>query len=536
MSRRNLWRAPSVHGGILADPPLEEVGGLLESNRRCLGGGAEVSILGRPLAEVQRGARAAALAAARAYLQAAGDAIPNRAGADRLLVTGHQPELFHPGVWIKNFVLHALARRHGLTPLFLIADHDTLKSPSLLVPSRNDGAASVRLRRLAFDRGEGEVPWEERGINDPATFATFGERAEALLAAWGVKPLLLAFWTEVRRHTNPRIGERFAGARRCWERAWGCHNWELPISRLAETEPFAWFVCHLITELTRFRQVHNAAIRDYRQRHRVRSRRHPVPELTVEEDWEEAPLWAWQPGASRRGRLFVRRRGPDWELRADAEACPTVRATDPAAWLELVQRGLRIRPRALATTLFARVFLAELFIHGIGGAKYDELTDALIERFYGLGPPIYLVVSATLHLPLPPWPATAAESRRLAALVRDLYYNPQRHLDRTNLPPDVARLVAEKNAWIAQAPTEAAARRQRFHALRAITEALRPAVAERIREARRRLRQCEEELRANAILWRRDFAFCLYPEDTLREFYRPLMAGFEEDGKPAEIP
>ena len=24
---------------------------------------------------------------------------------DRMVVTGHQPELFHPGVWVKNFAV-----------------------------------------------------------------------------------------------------------------------------------------------------------------------------------------------------------------------------------------------------------------------------------------------------------------------------------------------------------------------------------------------------------------------------------------------
>ena len=47
------------------------------------------------------------------------------ASADSLLLAGHQPELFHPGVWVKNFALNGLARRHGATPLNLVVDNDT---------------------------------------------------------------------------------------------------------------------------------------------------------------------------------------------------------------------------------------------------------------------------------------------------------------------------------------------------------------------------------------------------------------------------
>ena len=50
--------------------------------------------------------------------------------------------------------------------------------------------------------------------------------------------------------------------------------------------------------------------------------------------------------------------------------------------------------------MFARLFLCDLFIHGIGGAKYDQMTDAIIERFFGFAPPDYLTVTATAKLPI----------------------------------------------------------------------------------------------------------------------------------------
>ena len=40
----------------------------------------------------------------------------------------------------------------------------------------------------------------------------------------------------------------------------------------------------------------------------------------------------------------------------------------------LRESGVKIRPRAILTTLYSRLFLSDLFIHGIGGAKYDAWT------------------------------------------------------------------------------------------------------------------------------------------------------------------
>ena len=64
--------------------------------------------------------------------------------------------------------------------------------------------------------------------------------------------------------------------------------------------------------------------------------------------------------------------------------------------------------------MFARMLVGDVFLHGIGGGKYDELTDVLIQRFYSVQPPRYLVLSATLRLPLPHSAVSEADVRKLA--------------------------------------------------------------------------------------------------------------------------
>jgi len=53
------------------------------------------------------------------------------------------------------------------------------------------------------------------------------------------------------------------------------------------------------------------------------------------------------------------------------------------------------------TTLFARLCLAEAFLHGLGGGLYDRLTDDIIRRFFGVEPPGFVILTATCLLPLP---------------------------------------------------------------------------------------------------------------------------------------
>ena len=501
MPAARRFRAPAGNGEVLAAPDFAAVPGLVAENRRRLDRD-DVTVGGLTLREFRRQAReevielASGAASARRGVGDHSDLTVRRSPDAPLLVAGHQPELSHPGVWVKHFALNGLARRLGGTPLNLVVDNDTLKNPSLRFPVFADrDPESVHLASVRYDTIDGET-YEDRSVFDPDLFRTFAARAAPLWRNWGYEPALPAAWEYVTRFDDfrPKIGELFAAVRRRFEHGWGCHNLELPVSGLAKTEAFARFARHLLADLPRFRAVYNAAIRDYRAANGIRSANHPAPELAE----GEAPFWV-------RTTLARRER---------ATAASDVRT---------------LRPRALTLTLFARVCLGDFFIHGIGGGKYDEVTDAIIRGYFGIDPPAYQVLSATLHLPLPGFPATTDDVRCGERLVRELTWMPERHLSVEDAAdPRVSRLIAEKATYAAAEPPyrEHAARRQRFHDFRRVTEALRPLVAGQLRDAEAALARARVEAHANAVLRRRDYSWVLYPEDVLR----PFLTRFLNDG------
>src|SRR5262249_53144289 len=153
------------------------------------------------------------------------------------------------------------------------------------------------------------------------------------------------------------------------EATWGVSNLEVPLGAVCETDGFLWFVSHLLAQLPRYLQIHNDALDDYRLVHRIRSRNHPVAALVRQGEWLEAPFWVWRKGAPRRRGLLVRQRSGMMDLRiagddevlielplaADREACCAVeRLRDLAA------RSIRLRTRALTTTMFSRFLLGDL--------------------------------------------------------------------------------------------------------------------------------------------------------------------------------
>jgi hypothetical protein len=446
-----------------------------------------------------------------------------------LFLAGHQPEWFHPGVWIKNFALAGLARRHGGAAVNLIIDTDILESTTLRIPvPASDKVLHPHTVLVPFDRWLAEVPFEERRVVDRELFASFAERASSRVRAWGYEPLLPGLWDEVLRHAGASglIGESFAAARRTLERAWGCHNLELPLSVVCGSEAFACFCGTLLADHPRFVDAYNDIVRNYRARHRIRSRHHPVPDLARDGDWLEVPFWGWRSGQARRGRLFVRRGNDRLHLRAAEDVWPDLPL--PAhpdfvpAWQAMQHSGLKVRSRALTTTLFSRLLLADLFLHGIGGGRYDELTDELIRRFFGIEPPAFLVLSATRLLPVPTFPVDLDDRRWLAHQLRELRYNPQRHL-----PPaqadSLTDLIRAKQEWIVRQPPDTPGRRERFVALRTINERLHQPLQQEEERTRRELARLDEQLAVNAVLHRRDYAFCLYPEEALRPFCALLM-------------
>jgi hypothetical protein len=506
----SVLRAPHNDGGILCVPDRDHIPNLLHANATQLSA-STVDILGTPLTALRHQTRREVLALAQAYHHNAGEP-PPMWNHTPWIVAGHQPELFHPGVWVKNFALAHWAKRFHATALNLIIDNDIVKSTSLRVPGHH------RFETIAFDKRPAGVPYEEASVQDETLFDSVPARVRDHTGTWPFTPLVDVFWRNVRqqRERTGNLGERFAAARRALERAWGYEPCEVPLSHVCATRSFAHFAAYVLEHAESMRHAYNDAVHAYRARHALRSANHPVPDLARHGDWLELPLWVWSSAQPRRRHVLMRRLPHVLELRADSDVFARLTGSIPDRidqWQALAHAGYKIRPRALMTTLWARLFLGDLFVHGIGGAKYDEVTDDLIRRLFDIEPPGIAALSATLWLPLPRYPDADAEGRRLRLLERDLRFNPQRHT------ANHSDLADQKAAWIQMQPETHAGRVERFHRLQDITEALRPAVAEQARVVAERIAHFDGLSRLHRMHTWREYAFCLYPQDTLRTFY-----------------
>ncbi len=542
--RQRSLSVPGANRSLLSVPTLSEASRFARENAERLKT-ADCVIQDRSLRYLREWARELLFHAACKYTaELAGEDVPTlRAGkspAGLCFVSGHQPSLFHPGVWVKNFAAHALAEETQGWSLNLVVDNDMISRREVSLPDR-DGE-QIRYKSIPFDHGYSSCPWEEARVNDRTTFLDFGESVDDHMQRWQIDPMLADWWPGIvqAEEQTGRLACALTAARYRCERKWGVRNLELPISRMCQTEPFLWFMAHLLCQAHRFCMIHNQVLGEYRRVYRIRSQTHPVPELKLDGDWLEVPFWVWSQSETERRRMFVRHGDGEVALsdgRTTIGTLPMRCDNDAATAVDVLKRlqqeqGLRLRTRALTTTLFTRLFLADLFVHGIGGSKYDEMTDQIIVRFFELQPPEFLTLSATLYLPLstPDQIESMTDLANLQQSARDLHYNPDRYLTEQQQQTEAA-LIAEKRRLIrkqelARARQGTRAQRRswsrenlermrRFHAVRLQLASLAEGELSKIQRIMADRQRWEE---SRKVLENREYSIGLFPELTIREF------------------
>jgi hypothetical protein len=492
---------------------------LVERNRQTLANDS-IELAGQSLVRWQREARTALVAQACTYTaQYRSPAWPSDVGSIApILLAGHQPDLFHPGVWLKNFALSALAERLGAVAINLVVDNDLSRGHSVRLPIVRDG--SLLSEPMAVDRAGEGVPFEQATIRDRSCFESFGRRASAAIGQLVRHPLLESLWPLAieASHRTSNLGIALAQARHRLEDSIGLKTLELPLSALCGSRPFVALALSIGGELPRFHEAYNGALTDYRAARRIRSAAHPVPALEDREGWLEAPFWVYSDQSPRRRPVWVRSCGSgiEWSDLQSLRWCVPSPSDSPRAVDEMIdglqQQSIKLRPRALVTTIFARLMLCDLFVHGIGGGTYDQLTDQIITRYFGIVPPEFMVVSGTALLPGAGDPRVPMQTvLHLERQQRELRFAPDRLLMRSPLPQS---LLHAKAQLLAEIPPRG--QKLDWHQqLAAINDELTSRLAGVDQQLTDELRVAREQLRQSQILASREHPFCIYPADGL---------------------
>jgi hypothetical protein len=359
---------------VTLTPPYEEWSAILTANRsvvRALHGvlGEEfVASARRELVEVA----AAYRSETRACALLLGISMPDveRSSGQYevpIVMAGHQPVVYHPGILEKTRRLAMFAAHTGAYALNIAIDTDEGDGGRLLWPLREGD--DVIIKQGGISTG-GAIYRDQVVASTEESAAIFGvmkrdletsgcsaaiagaERAAALYGVLQGKSIVLAN-TIVRQHM-------------C-----GMGYDEVPLSRVLEAPSIRECIERIVRDAERFAELYNATLESYRIEHKIRNPANPFPNMTLSVEEIELPLWELS-GSSRK-QVVVARRGPS-----------------PIANI--------LAPRGSVVTLILRGVCSDLFIHGLGGGKYDRFVNAFAEAYWGSPLPNFVVASATQYL------------------------------------------------------------------------------------------------------------------------------------------
>ncbi|MBO8127190.1 MAG: hypothetical protein H0Z38_08160 [Firmicutes bacterium] len=523
------WLIPEGDREAFIHPALKDWGTVLAENHQLL----ESEKLKERRQSLRRRVYQEALSYTREVL---GEEEVAQTWADRsvdqsfFLVSGHQPRFYHPGVWAKNFLLSTAVAEAQAIPINLIVDTDEVGSLGVELPVKR-GTWSVEKISLAetvpgstFETVAAPKPRVIRSFSEklsalptagyrPETVrakSRFTEALESMLEADVQPPSLAAWLTILRRRCE---GEKAAYL-------------ELPVSRLAELPEFKGFAGEVITQAAEFTKQYNLTLQRYRKEHGYRYRVNPFPDLFRDEQAGryELPFWISHQGTRVPAYVVVENSGKIRLLAGEAE----VKVFNSEVWAEDLAE-VALRPRGMTLTLFVRLFCADLFLHGIGGAKYDGATDAFIRDYLGLTPPIYAGATLTLFPALEVPKVTHQDLVEQEELIRDVEYNPDRHLKDAGLAKaEITRLrelVSKKQELIEKIKEPGVDKKTLGLEIKGINKQIGESLSSYRQKLEEKLESDRKLYQERELVMRRDFPYFLFDADLVSR----LVTGEEAD-------
>ncbi|MCA9272680.1 MAG: hypothetical protein KDA31_06515 [Phycisphaerales bacterium] len=402
-----------------------------------------------------------------------------------IIMTGHQAQLWHPGILAKLFAAQSVASQVGGVVVWLIVDMDTNEALSLRVPVRHAGGA---MTDELFDF----TPMDKRAVR------------RATGATPAAQPAPIRFGPEIKPAT-PEIAERLERL----HRAIAAHADEssiamqvtraifdvlAPVSqsptivaptKFAETDLYQEVLALAADDPGHFAGTFNDAVTN-------------VPDsgvAPVSLGNEELPMWR----LDDRGRR------------------ERARASD-------AKRGEALLPGGLLMTGLMRLAGCDLFIHGTGGRSYEPVNDRWLPHLIDAPLAPFAAATATLTLDFDDHqPATQQDADHAAWLAHHARHDPSLVGE-----DEDERKKRELAAQIESLPRHSRERRALYEQILAILERTRTEHAEEIRRYRNDAERTKMLAMEHRLRTDRTWSVALHSPDRLAKLREAIAARFAE--------
>jgi hypothetical protein len=281
------WKAPAEDGKSVVWPAPQD---LIDQTRRngLVLRGSDTLIQNIPLHEVRRAAR---------------EFIGHRDDSP-LIATGHQAELHHPGVWVKNALIDALATKMSGAGYHIAVDTDEPKHLALRWPGASEP--------LTDDPAIATAAWS--GLVAGPTPGHVEQLRKMLASAQkerSFRPVADEFLSGLKKLTMEPAPLPKALTRALHELDWslGLRYHALLAGPIWQSPAYLLFAHHVLARAEDFARTYNGALAEYRSENSIKTPGRPMPDLKIGESEIEAPFWVDDLAEGTRVRCTVHRAG-----------------------------------------------------------------------------------------------------------------------------------------------------------------------------------------------------------------------------------
>lgn len=417
-----------------------------------------------------------------------------------IILAGHQPAFWHPGVLAKYIACHAASDAFSAAAAWIVVDHDAADLTSLAYPGLDEhpGAGLIRADAPFLPRTNPEVP----AVYQPPL--ALGPRVSR-----PAEPCVDNGLDRIARALEASRGETNA-ARQLTAAVRELLSAHLPAVRTVYSSDVS--KSDLWRDIvTRMNRDPIAAARAYNIACAERPDAGIAPLLIDPASGRcELPLWRMHSGGPRE-RVFAHE----------------LEGLDPES----------LAPKALLLTGLLRIAACDLYIHGTGGAAYDAASEAWLRSWIGAALAPTALVTADLRIPHPSADVAPEEVHRAAWRAHRAKHDPSllgAHAlaeEKARLVGLIRRAVEESRSGGRQA--DAGTLYQQLHALLA---SYRAAHSQELNVIEQEYAQALRHFASQDIAQNRTWAFPLHEPASIRRLVYDIADCFNATrGAPARL-
>ena len=388
-------------------------------------------------------------------------------GAQPLVMTGHQPVIFHSGLTFKYQTTEMFALEHNALAVAVVIDTDdgdagafpfpTSAAPFQFLANKTQANSSLTTpSQMSALTGSFSVESSLLGAcrrKSADLILAEAARAQAALQNCGC--------SKEAEHFH-QIAQQYAGLQTDsmmeanlivrWNAGVAGRTPEIPLSTICSFPEVLQFFAELLARPFEFAGCYNSSLDAFRAEHKIRNAANPFPNLRVEESHCELPFWLVDPAKGTREIVSIRKHGFERFLEANGTDITEILPGNEAASLfTLLIGGRQLIPRGGLITATLRILFSDLFVHGTGGGHYDFFTNQFIRAWWNVEPTPFAVASASRYL----FDEERQQLSRLQQIsdnLRDYQFNPQRYLGTgvfsSNTETALRAALAEKDSAV----------------------------------------------------------------------------------------